>query len=188
MKLTLRKANTIRTEIEDKIKSLDMKTDVNLNEFQPVASQIHTAREVFWKNLEQRNGLVDALYEIRQKVSRANAESGINDKLAQAAHLEKQTSYLTNLGNRKPQTDIAVLDGMLERLREEKGDRYAYSRMDSTSTSIFTAEELEDFRKTAANTKREKQRLQDQLLELNVQTQIKLDGNTVDFLKSVDIL
>jgi hypothetical protein len=53
---------------------------------------------------------------------------------------------------------------------------------------VFTAEEVEDFRRAAANAKRTKQSLQDTLLELNVQTAIELDEETARFLERADIL
>jgi len=55
-------------------------------------------------------------------------------------------------------------------------------------TSIFSEEEVESFRREAAEGKRQKQRLQDALLELNVQTEIELEEGTTLFLEKADIL
>jgi hypothetical protein len=128
-----------------------------------------------------------ALYEIRAKVARANAESGINDHLANVAYLEKQISHNTMLASKGAQTALRVLNGQVKKLSEVKEDGYGYSRRDVV-TSIFTEEEVEDFKRTAADFKREKQRIQDLLLELNVQTEIQLDEETARFLEKADIL
>jgi hypothetical protein len=187
MKLTLRKANAIQTAINEMIKGLDLSTSVNLNEFEGVEDQIQSVRNRFWTHAATRNKLVMALYEIRAKVAQANAESGINDHLANVAYLEKQISHNTMLANKGAQTALRVLNGQVKKLAEVKEDIYGRSSRDVT-TSIFTEEEIEDFRRTAADFKREKQSLQDTLLELNVQTEIQLDEETARFLQKADIL
>lgn len=187
MKLTLRKANAIQNSINEQIKGLELPTQVDLNEFEDVNDQIQKVRDRFWTNSATRNKLVMALYEIRAKVAQANAESGINDMLANVAYLEKQISHNAMLANKGVQTNLRVLNGQINKLKDAKDDGYSYSRRDVT-TSIFTEEEVEQFRRDAANFKREKQKLQDTLLELNVQTEIELNEETTRFLEKVDIL
>ena len=187
MKLTLRKANAIQTAINEATKALSTDTMVTLNEFQTIPEQIQTVRDQFWKNSETRVGLLTALYEIREKVAQANASAGINDLLTSVAYLEKQISYNTMLAGKGSQTAMEVLAGQVNRNAEAKDDAYSYTRRDVV-TSIFTDAEIEGFKRSAANFKREKQKLQDTLLELNVQTEIVLDESTADFLKRVDIL
>lgn len=187
MKLTLRKANAIQNAINEMIKGLDLNTTVTLNEFEGVEDQIQAVRDRFWTHAATRNKLVMALYEIRAKVAQANAASGINDHLANVAYLEKQISHNTMLAGKGAQTALRVLNGQVKKLSEVKEDGYGYSRRDVV-TSIFTEEEVEDFRRTAADFKREKQRVQDELLELNVQTEITLDEETARFLEKADIL
>jgi hypothetical protein len=187
MKLTLRKANAIQAAINEMIKSLDLGTSVTLNEFEEISDQISAVRDRFWTHAATRNKLVMALYEIRAKVAQANAKSGINDHLANVAYLEKQISHNTMLASKGSQTALRVLNGQVKKLAEVKEDIYGRMSRDVT-TSIFTEEEIEDFRSTAADFKREKQRLQDILLELNVQTEIDLDEETSRFLEKADIL
>jgi hypothetical protein len=187
MKLTLRKANAIQASINEAIKGLDLSTSVTLNEFEGVEDQIQAVRDRFWTHAATRNKLVMALYEIRAKVAQANAESGINDHLANVAYLEKQISHNTMLAGKGAQTALRVLNGQVKKLSEVKEDGYGYSRRDVV-TSIFTEEEVEDFRRTTADFKREKQRIQDLLLELNVQTEIQLNEETARFLEKADIL
>ena len=187
MKITLRKANAIQASINDAIKALDLDYNVTLNEFENVTEQIQAKRDRFWAQAATRNKLVMALYEIRANVARANADAGINDMLANVAYLEKQISHNTVLAGKGAQTALRVLEGQVGKLREVKDDGYGYSRRDVV-TSIFTEEEIEDFKRTAANFKRQKQKLQDELLELNVQTEIELTDGTSDFLVRADIL
>lgn len=187
MKLTLRKANAIQNAINEMIKELDLSTTVTLNEFEEVSDQIQAVRERFWINSETRQQLTIALYEIRTKVATANANAGINDMLANVAFLEKKISHYGMLAAKGPQTAMRVLNGQVKKNSEAKDDAYGYSRRDVV-TSIFTEEEVEGFRRMAADGRREKQRLQDQLLELNVRTEIELNEDTTRFLERVDIL
>ena len=187
MKLTLRKANAVQAAINEAIKSLELNYSVTLNEFQTVAEQIQTVRDQFWKNATTRNNLMDALYEIRAKVAQANASAGINDMLANVAYLEKQIGHNTMLAGKGAQTLIEVLNGQVKRNSEAKDDAYTYNRRDVV-TSIFTDVEIADFKRNAALHKRDKQKLQDALLELNVQTTIELIESTAEFLKNADVI
>jgi hypothetical protein len=187
MKLTLRKANAVQAAINEAVKALDLNYTVTLNEFEEVTDQIQTVRDRFWTQDAVRYNLMQALYEIRRKVATANASAGINDMLADVAALEKQIGYKTMLAGKGSQTALRVLNGQVKKNAEVKDDVYSHSRRDVTTT-IFTEAEIEQFRKDAASAKREKQKLQDQLLELNVQTEIELTEGTAVFLKTADIL
>ena len=187
MKLTLRKANAVQAAINEMIKTLDLNTSVTLNEFEDVQEQIDAVRNRFFTHDATRSKLVDALYEIRRKVATANADAGINDLLADVAELEKQVGYRNQLASKGAQTALRVLDGQVKKNADAKDEGFGYNRRDVV-TSVFTAEEVEDFRRAAANAKRTKQSLQDTLLELNVQTAIELDEETARFLERADIL
>ena len=187
MKLTLRKANAVQTAINETIKGLDLDTTVTLNEFEEVADQIDAVRTRFFAAMETRNNLVTALYEIRTKVAQANASAGINDMLSGVAQAEKIIGFNTMLAGKGTQTALRVLNGELKKQAEAGNDRYMYGR-DGVSTAIFTDVEVEGFKRIAAEYKRTKQRLQDELLELNVQTTIELTESSVAALKAADIV
>jgi hypothetical protein len=187
MKLTLRKANAVQSTINEAIKALDLNTSVPLNEFEDVQEQINTVRDRFFTNHETRLKLVGTLYEIRAKVAAANANVGISNMLADVAMLEKQISYYNQLASKGARTALRVLNGQVNKLKEVKEDGYGYNRRDVV-TSIFDGDEIESFRRLAADFKRQKQSLQDSLLELNVQTTIELKGETATFLEKADIL
>lgn len=187
MKLTLRKANAVQAAINEMIKNLDLPTQAELNEFEDVKEQIQSVRDRFWTYAATRNKLVMSLYEIRAKVAQANTKSGINDHLANVAYLEKQISFNNMLSGKGAQTALRVLNGRLKKQSEDSGDRRMYG-FEGVITSIFTEEEVEEFRRTSANFKREKQRVQDELLELNIRTEIELNEETARFLEKADIL
>jgi putative ubiquitin-RnfH superfamily antitoxin RatB of RatAB toxin-antitoxin module len=187
MKLTLRKANAVQAAINEAIKGLDLSTTVTLNEFEGVEEQIQAGRDRFLTHASTRNNLTMALYEIRAKVAQANAASGINDHLANVAYLEKQISHYNMLAGKGAQTSLRVLNGQVKKLSGVKEDGFGY-RHNAVTTSIFTDDEIESYRSLAADSKREKQNFQDQLLELNVQTEIELTKDTVEALTKANIL
>ena len=187
MKLSLRKANAVQNSINEALRNLKLGTTVTLNEFEDVKGQIQTARDLFWTNTETQHRLMMALYEIRAKVAQANADSGINAHLTNAAYLEKQIAHYTMLVGKGVQQSLMVLTGQLKKLAGSKDDLYGRMAQD-VSTSIFTENEISDFRARAAKHKREKQRVQDLLLELNIKTEITLTEETAEFLKKEGIL
>lgn len=188
MKITLRKANAVQALINEAINGLEQTRTVTLNEFQDVNTQVDAARDVFWKNHATRNSLQMALYEIRKKVANANAASGINDMLATVAYLDKQIGNMNTLISSGPRTDIDVVEGRLKKVREASADNYMYGRHEEVKTSIFDQSEIDGFKKTLGDHRKEKQALQDQLLEKNVQTHIELESSTAAFLQTLDIL
>jgi hypothetical protein len=75
----------------------------------------------------------------------------------------------------------------LDKIRNRKEDSY-YGRNEEVSTSIFTSQEIDNFKNVLAVSKKQKQKLQDELLELNVRTEITLSEQTVATLTKENIL
>ena len=185
MQLTLRKANKIQNSILEMIKGLEFKTLVRVNEFEDMNEQIDAVHSEFFTHRATRDKLVGALYEIRKSVARANADNMVNDMLADVAMLEKQIQFVSTYADQKPRESDAVINGKLDKLKKAKDDYY---RSDEVSTGIFSKEEVTEFKRELAELKRQKQDLQDSLLELNVQTTIELDEETERFLQRADVL
>lgn len=188
MNITLRKANTVQLSINEKIKGLTFKTSVQINEFEDSSAQIDDVRSTFDSNIKLRTKLVDALYEIRKAVAQANAEQGISNMLADIARLEKDLQFFNIFATKHARLSDAVIEGKMEKIKNSSGENRLYIRSDTVDTDIFTKEEIEDFNRTLADLKRQKQKLQDTLLELNVRTDIVLAEETAQFLEEEDIL
>ena len=188
MNITLRKANAVQLSINEMVKGLSFDTSVSLNEFEDATAQIDAVRDTFDTHRATRTKLVSALYEIRKAVAGANADAGINDMLAEVAQLEKEIQFYNIFATKTPRLSDAVIAGKMEKIKNSSEDSRIYGRGDTVDTSIFTKEEVEEFKRTVADLKRKKQKLQDILLELNVQTEIQLDEETARFLERADIL
>lgn len=190
MKITLRKANALQTAINDVIKNIEFTTTVSINEFQNPQEVISAAEAVFAKNMQRRDALYIALYELRKLVSKGNDVSEISQKLADVAFLEKQISFLSGLASKNVRETDAVINGKLDKIRNRKEDSRAslYGRDDTVDTSILLQEDIDGFRTLVAQAKKQKQRLQDEILEMNVRTEVPLSDTTVKTLTDEGII
>jgi len=188
MKITLRKANALQLAIGEAVKNIDIKTDVKINEFQDGETEIATVATEFKANLARRTQLMDAMYAIRKAVSVANSAAGVDVKLADVAQLEKQVQFCNGLAAKTVRESEKVVAGQLAKLREGKDDsrRGIYGYASTVDTSVLTAEDIRGFRVAAATAKKAKQKLQDELLEINVRTEIEVAN--VDFLTAEGLL
>lgn len=182
MEITLRKASALQNTINETLKSIDFGVEVSINEFQEPETEIANHLKNLQANLVKRAALTKALYDIRKKVSRANKDAGIDDRLADVAHLEKELQFYNQLASRNPRIDAKVLIGKLEKIRNRKEENI-YGRGDEIISTVLSKNDIADFRKLANQAKKNKQKLQDEILELNVRTMIQLDGKTAEILE-----
>ena len=186
MKITLRKANALQLAIGEAVKNIDIVTDAKINEFQNGEVEIARVAAEFQANLARRTHLMDAMYQIRKAVSTANAGAGVDVKLADVAMLEKQVQFYNGLAGKKVRDEAAVVAGKLTRLAEGDTKSRIYGYGDTVDTSVLTAEDIKSFRVKASTAKKAKQKLQDELLEINVRTEIEVAN--VDFLTAEGLL
>ncbi len=186
MQVSLRKANALQVAINESLKGLEFKTEVNINEFQSPSKELELAQEKFNRNVQRRWNLISALYDIRTKVATANANNNIDGLLADLARIEKDMVFFAPLAKANTRTDLNVITGKLDKIANRTEDSY-YTKAE-VETSIFTESDLEYFRNNLSVSKKKKQALQDQLLEVNVRTTIELDTSTVEVLKAEDII
>jgi hypothetical protein len=183
MNISLRKASALQNSINDAIKGIDLKGQVNLTEFHAPIMEIDKAQKLFKANLYRRDALVKALYDIRKQVSSTNNQVGVDDKLTEIAYLEKQIQNYTVLTGNEVREQEAVVLGKLDKIKNRKEDtRSIYGFESTVSTSIFTEEDIKGFKVFVSLAKKSKQKLQDEVLELNVRTDISLSADTVQTL------
>lgn len=190
MKINLRKANALQLAIQDAIKSIRFETEVKINEFQIAEDEIGRLRNDFAVKQERHRGLLNSLYHIRKAVSQANSAQGVDVKLADVALMDKKIQYLSELAVKHTRDSVEVIAGKMEKLRNRKDDtRSLYYGQDATvDTSIFTPEDIAGFRAAVSMGKKAKQKLQDELLEINVRTEIELGADIVTVLTAEGLL
>jgi hypothetical protein len=188
MKFTLRKANALQNTIQEHIKTVNISATVSLNEFQIPAVELSVARNTLIANDIQRTKLTKALYGIRAQVGRANVESGVSDLLAEAAYIDKRLGHLKGLTESKVVESDIVLEGKLEKLRSQEKNSRIYGYNDTVDTGVLTAEQIEGYKAEMRSLKKEKQSINDKVLELNVRTEIELDADTVSLLQAEQLV
>ena len=188
MKVTLRKAKALQQNILDTIKSNQIVTTVTIDEFENASSKIAEVYGEFIRELSRQKGLYKALYEIRNLVGKAN-EIEINAKLTEVSYIEKMIQLHSSLSGAGTQTSIGVIEGKLEKIKSAPLEsRSLYSRNENVSTSVLSKEVIEDLKSSVNSYKKSKQKLQDEILELNISTTIELSEEVVGILKFSDIL
>ena len=191
MNLTLRKANAVQSSITEAIKSIEIKTTVELNEFQAVDAELQKANATLFANDARRQKLLLSLYNIRGLVGTANASAGIDLSLAKAAFIDKRIAQLDELAKAEVITDLAVITGKLEKIKNDKSETARsriYGYTDTVSTSVVSAEQLASIKNEIKNLKKQKQKLNDEVLELNIKTEIPLSDDVVATLQSEGLI
>jgi uncharacterized protein YdcH (DUF465 family) len=191
MNITLRKANAIQASILEAIKGIKIEKSVDINEFQDPAETLKTANDTLFANDSRRQKLLLSLYNIRGLVGTANTNAGIDLSLAKAAFIDKRIGQLEDLAGQEAMTDLAVIVGKLEKIKNRKDDggrASLYGYHDHVSTSVLTAEQIVQVKEEVKNLKKQKQKLNDEILELNIKTEIPLSEDTVQTLQAEGLI
>lgn len=185
MNINLRKASNVQNSIQDAINQIEISTSIDVNEFLDPVKVIQSANNTLFENDTRRMKLLQAFYNIRALVATANASCGISTNLAKSAFIEKRINQLTEIATKHPVTDMAVIKGRLERIKE-RGEREYHS--DSISTSVIGEEQIKQAQTQIRDLKKQKQKINDENLDLNYKTEIPLPEDTVKILTEEGIL
>jgi len=190
MNITLRKANAIQNSINDAIRNIKIEKTIELNEFQDIAATLQKANATLVNNDAKRQKLLLALYNIRGLVGAANAQSGIDMNLAKAAFIDKRISQLEEIAGAAPMTDLAVISGKVEKIKNLKDEARSriYGYGDTVSTGVITEDQIKQAKGEILNLKKQKQKLNDEILELNIKTEIPLTEETVVTLQEEGLI
>lgn len=190
MNINLRKANAIQHSINEAIKEIDLVTTISINEFQDPEIEIKNANVALLQNDRKRAILLTALYNIRGLVSAANHNSGIDLLLTQSALAEKRLQQLGDLTRAKEAVDLRILEGKLNKIKntETKSDHFGRYSDDEVSTGVVSKEDLKSFKQEYRDVQKQKRKYADEILELNVKTEIPLSEEVVKILTEAGIL
>jgi uncharacterized protein YdcH (DUF465 family) len=190
MNITLRKASAIQNTILDAIKAIKVTHAVELNEFQNIEETITKANSSLIENDGRRQKLTMALYNIRALVGTANAASGIDTALAKAAFIDKRIAQLEQLAGSSEITSLDVIKGKIEKIKSLKDEARSriYGYGDTVTTAVLSKEQIAQAKAEVLNLKKQKQKLNDEILELNIKTEIPLADDTVATLQAEGLL
>jgi uncharacterized protein YdcH (DUF465 family) len=87
-------------------------------------------------------------------------------------------------------TSLDVIKGKLEKIRNRKEESRAsiYGRDDTVSTSVVAEEQISQVKEEIKNLKKQKQKINDEVLELNIKTEIPLSDDVVATLTTEGLL
>jgi hypothetical protein len=187
MKLSLRRASALQNQIREVISSINIVTTIQLNEFHDVESELSHANVTLFEQDARRQRLLLALYTIRGLVGSANAQSGVDINLAKAAFLDKRIIQLNDIVKLQPVEKLSVIKGRILKIRNNSESAGMYGR-DTVSTTVVSEDQIAQTKKEIMNLKRQYQRLMDEVLELNVKTEIPLSDDIVKTLTSEGLL
>lgn len=190
MNITLRKANTIQNNIQETIREINPSRTIELNEFHDIVAELEKANKAVFDADTRKQKLLLAFYNIRGLVGAANASTSINMNLAKAAFIDKRISQLEEISKQNPLGNIDIIKGKLEKIKNLKDE--ARSRVfgygDSITTSVITQDQINQAKAEILNLKKQKQKLNDEILELNIKTEIPLSEDTVTTLQAEGLL
>jgi hypothetical protein len=190
MNITLRKANAIQNSINETIRNIDIDISLELNEFQDPVAELQRANETLFVNDARRQKLLLALYNIRGLVSVANASSGVDQHLTTAAFIDKRVAQLEDLARAAIVGDLAVITGKLEKIKARPSDARTsmYGHQDTVTTGIVSREQVDQVKAEIKNLKKQKQKINDEVLELNIKTELPLTDEVVETLTKEGLL
>jgi uncharacterized protein YdcH (DUF465 family) len=190
MNITLRKANAVQLSIQEAIKAIKVETTIDLNEFQDPVAELKKANEAVFLADHRRQKLLVALYNIRGLIGTANTQSGIDVNLAKCAYIDKRITQVEEIAGSKVHVELPVIQGKLEKIRNRKDESRAsiYGREDVVTTHVFSQEQIDQARAEVKNLRKEKQKLNDEILELNIKTEIPLTDEVVATLQKEGLI
>ena len=98
---------------------------------------------------------------------------------------------LEQFANGSEMISLDVIKGKLEKIKNDKGEtsrRSIYGYTDTVSTSILSKDQILQAKAEILNLKKQKQQLNDEVLELNIKTEVPLSDDTVATLQAEGLL
>lgn len=181
MYISLRKAAALQKEIQAALPNVATSATVSIYE-NDVTSLLSAATEETAKALEDRHNLMISLNIIRDLTAEANFSSGIYKLVSRLALLEKQIAFYSALAKAEVMPAEPVIKATVERARNANPDHYSFSFSDKVAFSIMDKDTIEELKLLVASFKKEKVKIQDELLELNIKHSIKLSDEIVAVL------
>ena len=193
MQINLRKANAVQQEIRRAINEITLKADLTVNEYtKDVEGTIALNATDFARDFTRKLQLINSVYEVRREVARKNTEAGIADILATIAEIDESLRVVTEVSKKTERKSAEEITARIEKFKattsnNERGSIYG-DRYNSVETSCLTDVTIRMAKNSVKELKRRRQDLNDQLLQLNVNTLITLSEDTKTILKDEGIL
>jgi len=193
MQVNLRKANAIQAEIRKTINGIKFESETQVSEFTDgVEDTLTKNRAELNDTVTRKLSLINAMYDIRKRVGKANADADINTILAEVEATDASMAVHSVIAGLKPRKSQIEISARIQKFKEQPSDSARASiygdRFNNVETSVVLQSDIDAAKNAVRNLKRDRQELQDKLLQLNVNTLITLSELTVQTLKAEGIL
>jgi len=185
-KINLRKSAAIQKELQSRIASIDIDTNVEVNEFTNPQNAVTEKLQEAIDNIQLRTHMLTTLYSMRAKTAQVNAKCGVTALLAEEVRLEHEIRMYTELSRHKARRNYNEIEGQLEKIKKRADD--GYGSRDTVNVSIFDKEQVSTFKETVKTLKKSKQQANDKLLELNVKKSIELTTEEEQILSNEGLI
>ena len=191
MRINLRKANAIQTEIRRAISALVAQDSVAVTEYtDDVVSVVNTAETLYAETMFRKEALTVALYNIRKSVAVANASAGVGEILGDIEKFDQIIKLLeTTLSVRTRQLSTDEISKRIEKMRNIPAESARlYGRNEEVTTGVVSDAIKGIAKGRIKEMRKDRQELQDKLLTINVTTEIDIDDVDAQVLGEEGIL
>lgn len=192
MELNLRKARKLESKISKLI--IDERNSLNPDKLVRINADVQTevlpelieARQEFLDKVTNINGLIDARFLIRRLIGKSNENSGINLKINDKVILEHKLSTINaiNLGTLLDDKMLEDESSALKATLENGNIKHYGGVQTNFSASFLRPQDSEALKEDKTNIVKNIETIEDELLELNYSTKIKLDVNLITLLQA----
>ena len=189
MKVSLRKANALQEALAEAVKS-STKTQREVDVLNTVMwkPEINNVQTRYFDEIRGKLDMVNVRFTIRQLVSTANAECGVSDLLTELASTD---SAIITIQRFIVQQSVREKDEILEKKRERKlarVDNPEYDGYMEMEVSVISKEDRDHWEDKVKELRRRKASINDQLLELNIRTDIELPTFVEEVLRKENLI
>lgn len=200
MKLTLKQARRLEKEIEAHIKSvfsihsMDHVCSFNVSVHEDLVKVLEDKRVEADKLANQIIALTNTRFTIRDRISHAMANCGLNDLITEEASLKEKLKVVEHFANLKvltvEQQAIAVSRLNALKTSPDVGTTNAYGKVnDSIQVDhFFTAEQADVYKTSVRKVKKQIADLVDKCAALNASQTIELEEVYVDILRNAQLV
>ena len=189
MRVSLRKANALQEQLNEAIKNRPSADhEVNVVDYEMWKSEIENAQTKWYKEVESKLKMVEARFSIRKSIANHNTLCGVTDLLTDLNHVE---SKITTIQRWILQRDVRSKDEVLEKQRNRKVARAENADYDgyiSMDVSVISKGDHDHWAEKVQELRRTKARINDELLSLNIKTEIDLTSEVVKTLKQENLI
>ena len=188
MKISLRKAHALQKRIEETISNLPFTLSISIDEFDNIPEKIELQKNELLQSIQDKRDLLIVIGGIRDRVAIAGAAYYVSKNLAEIAVIDKLIKMYSDLAKVIPAKDSTeTLQKRVEKSIEHRNAHPGAYEV-GVYTTLLSQSDIDGFKQKVIELKKNKQNLQDKLLELNLTIEIDLLASEQEILKRFGLI